>query len=220
MLSQPPEVLAAQAALCLELGDGRGPVVAIDGLAEGQPRVDVAAPDQRGLLANLALVLHDAGFDVEVADLGTWDDGVVIVSFRTDAGGGIDAAELAARMRRQLGSALSGQPRPRAVVAWDDELSPWHTVCRVQHDDVPGLLADLASAFAASGVEVHAAHAVSEDGRATNTFDLTDGHGHRLDDRARARVEAAIHGGASSSAGRVRWSPFHRAAASKPGDVG
>ena len=106
VLSQPPEVLAAQAGLCLELGEGRGPVVAVEADPDGRRRVDVAAPDQRGLLAHLALVLHDASLDVELADLGTWDDGVVVASFRTDVGGGIDAAELATRMRRELGSAI------------------------------------------------------------------------------------------------------------------
>jgi Kef-type K+ transport system membrane component KefB len=212
VLSQPPEVLAAQAALCHQLGDGRGPVVAIATDAEGEHRrVDVAAPDQTGLLANLAIVLHDVGFDVELADSGTWDDGIVVVSFRIGSGDGPDAVGLASRMRRQLGSAPSSHPRPTASVDWDDQLSPWHTICRVEHSDVPGLLADITTAFAGCRVEVHAAHVVSADGRATNTFDVTDTHGSKLDLRTQTLVEETIRGGSTSSSRRPRWSPFRKA---------
>ena len=207
VLSQPPEVLAAQAALAVRLGDGRGPFTVVDGDGT-RGRVDVAAPDQPGLLARLAAALHHAGCDVEVADLGTWDDGVVVVSFRVASREGLDAARLTGLFHDQLRAPLVGTARPDASLAWDDQLSPWHTICRVEHPDVPGLLADLAVAFAVGGVEVHAAHVESSAGRATNTFDVTDVHGNRVGEALRIVVEAAVHGGGVKVAPRRRWSPF------------
>lgn len=206
VLSQPPEVLAAQAGLCLRLGEGRGPAVAVEsGGPDGLERVDVAAPDQKGLLANLSISLRDAGREVVSADLGTWDDSVVVVSFRTTGTASSDAGELASSMRRQLGAALVSSAHPGAAVEWSDELSPWHTVCRVEHPDAPGLLADIATAFAAHGVEVHAAHAATTEGRALNTFDVTGARGVPVDERTRAAVEDTIRTGRVGQVRRAGW---------------
>ena len=68
-----------------------------------------------------------------------------------------------------------------ASVAFDDGVSPWHTVCEVRAPDRPGLLHEIAAAFAAAHVSVHAARLSADGGVVVDRFDVTTANGEKLD---------------------------------------
>jgi [protein-PII] uridylyltransferase len=206
VLSQSTAALARQADLA-ERADHLGdPAVAVHPVANspGSWRIDVAASDARALLARVARGLHAAGHDVRQADLGVWDDGVVVTAFRTSTVQEVHEQDVVGCIRMALHQPVRPEPRAGVVVDWDDLVSPWHTVCRVTGPDEPGFLADVAAAFAVAGVVVHAAHVSSMDEAAVNTFDVSDESGDRVDAARRARVEAVISGG-EEAVRRRRW---------------
>ena len=206
VLTQTPAALAAQAALGEQ--HRRGAVWGVDVVDEGDGafRVDVAAADQHGLLAHLARALASADLDVRSADLGVWDDGAVVASFRVQGDADPQVDQLVRLIEDASATATHGRPRPRADVSWDDQMSPWHTICRVTDIDEVGLLADLAAALSVAGCDIHAVHAVSSDGRTIDSFDLTDGHGAKLDTDTRRQAEMAIAGGSQSATRPRRFS--------------
>jgi hypothetical protein len=61
--------------------------------------------------------------------------------------------------------------------------------------DQPGLLHTLAAAFAAAGVNVHAARITGHDGVALDEFQLTGRDGAKLDRGAEDAIIAALRGG-------------------------
>ena len=82
-------------------------------------------------------------------------------------------------------------------LAFDDEGSPWHTLCTAEGPDRRGLLHALTTAFATAGASVHAARVATVEGRVTDVFELTDAHGRKLDQSAKERVRRALAQGAS-----------------------
>jgi UTP:GlnB (protein PII) uridylyltransferase len=61
--------------------------------------------------------------------------------------------------------------------------------------DRPGLLHALTSAFAAAGVNVHAARIATDGSQVVDHFDLTDRRGAKLDEPTKARVlDVVVHG--------------------------
>jgi UTP:GlnB (protein PII) uridylyltransferase len=101
---------------------------------------------------------------------------------------------------------LSAAPVADAELAFDDDASPWYTLCQAEAPDRPGLLRSLAAAFAASGVDVHSAHVSSEAGRALDRFELTDQRGRKLDEATKGALEAAVADGVRGWR-RRGWSP-------------
>src|SRR5581483_7936489 len=146
LLSQDATALAQHARLACSLGH-RDAIAAI-----GDGRIDVAARDRFGLLASVTGVLTEAGLDIAGAVVVTWPDGVALESFQVGGEWLPDAERLGDAIEASLRAPLVSQPLPDAAIAFDDAVSPWHTVCEVVAPDKPGLLHSLATAFAAADV--------------------------------------------------------------------
>jgi UTP:GlnB (protein PII) uridylyltransferase len=140
------------------------------------------------------LVLAEAGLDVRQATLATWGDNLALASFR------VDGPEPQAEELRTSLLAAPHRSTPAAAtdvkVSFDHQGSPWHSLCRVEASDRPGLLHTLAAAFVSVGVNVHAARITGEGAVALDEFELTGRDGGKLDAGAEAEVVAALAHGA------------------------
>ena len=173
-------------------------------------RVEVAARDRPGLLAVISGVLADHGLDILDAVVATWPDGAALDSFRVRRAQ-LNPARLtpdelekiAPPEPTALESDITGAfniplevlPNPEADVRFDDDASPWYTLCEVRSPDRRGLLHNLTAGIASAGADVHSAHLVTISGLAVDRFELTDRDGHKLDDMGKQRVLNAIRGG-------------------------
>ncbi len=202
VLSQAPADLARQAALCEQLGSASGPLVEVTPRGDTW-RVDVAARDQAGLLAAQASALSRVGLEVIGADLGVWDDGRAIAAFEVVGKPGIETDTLAAHLAQDLRGPAALRPLPDAQITWDDQLSPWHSVLRVETPDQPGLLAALAAAISLAGLDIHSAHVATAGERAVDQFDLSGPTGGKVDAATQAAAAELILTGAGP-AGRSR----------------
>jgi Kef-type K+ transport system membrane component KefB len=202
LLSQSSADIARHAALVEPL-PARGRVrVAVSPEVAGSWRVDVACRDQPGLLATVTGVLFDAGLDVVDAIVATWGDGGALESFAVRAPDAPDPAALQAAVERALGRPLSSPPVAGITASFDDDASPWYTLCEVTGPDHAGLLHRLAVAFSAAGADVHSARVATVDGRVTDRFELTDRRDAKLDEPTKAKVRAAL---AAGVVGRRTW---------------
>lgn len=173
-------------------------------------QVDVAAHDRPGLLAAVALALAEHGLDVLDAQVATWADGAAIESFRVTAEHPPATEHLETAVRAALDTTLSSGPVVGAEVAFDDEASPWYTLCRIEAPDAPGRLHSLAVAISAAGASVHAAQVFTSDRGLVDRFELTDRRGAKLGAKAQAHIVAGLREGARVPAGR--WPRRHRTA--------
>ncbi len=191
VLSQSPADLARQAALCERLGSTAGPLVEV---TPGQAtwRVDVAARDQAGLLAAQASALNRVGFQVIGADLGVWDDGRTVTAFEVAGAPHIATDELARHLAQDLRGPVAHRALPEASITWDDQLSPWHSVLRVETPDEPGLLAALAAAISDAGLDIHSAHVATTGSRAIDQFDVSGPSGGKVDPAAQTAAAQLI----------------------------
>jgi UTP:GlnB (protein PII) uridylyltransferase len=202
--TQTSEDIARQAQLLEPLparGTARVRVTPAD--APGEHRVEVASRDQRGLLAIVTGVLHDSGLEVRAAVVATWADGGALESFVVRSPDAPRADRLRLALEASLGTPPSCGPVPDAGVAFDDDASPWYTLCEIRAPDRPGLLHAFATSLAAAGADVHAARVTTVEGWAVDHFELTDRNGRKLNDAVRARVRGSLLGGVKSS--RRRW---------------
>ncbi len=78
-------------------------------------------------------------------------------------------------------------PAPDLEIDFDDDGSPWHTLCEIRGADRHGLLHMITVGFAAAGVTVHAARIETTAGVAIDRFEVTDTDGRKLDDARAAR---------------------------------
>jgi [protein-PII] uridylyltransferase len=163
-------------------------------------RVAVAARDRSGLFVDLADALAAAGADVVGARVATAGDGTALDVFEIQDGGGapygqaeprrltrlIRALEAAARGGVPVAPAPTAPPNPRraafdvrptAMVDLDE--SPTAAVVEVSGADRPGLLADLARAFAIHGLSIRSAHIAGFGERAVDSFYVTDATGRK-----------------------------------------
>lgn len=203
LLSQDPDAIVRQVAL-IEPVPTRGRFrVALTPVtdSEGSWRVEVGGRDTIGLVAMVTGVLERFGLDVEDAVIATWGDKGALQVFRAKPGVGRampSESELRAAVEAATARSLSAAAVPDAVVSFDDHASPWHTIAEVRATDRPGLLHALAVAFAAAGVDVHAARVTTTDELALDRFDLTDRAGRKLDERLKAVIRSSIRDGVST----------------------
>ena len=160
-------------------------------------RLDVAWQDRPGLLAALTHALTAAGVAIDDAVLATWPDGAVLDSFVVRSEAPIDTDVLALAIDVALEGSLEVGPSPDATVELDQGASPWHTVCEVRMEDRPGVLAALASAFAAAGIEVKAASVSVQDGLVVDRFEVTDRAGGKLTPEHGERFRSLLRTGSS-----------------------
>ena len=204
LLAQSPADLARQAAL-LEPVPPRGrvrvtalPVASDDGhRPDSRWRYEVASRDRFGLLADVTGVLAGFGLGVENATVATWPDGGALESFEVQAERD-DLPEtwmLEEAIAGALEHDLTSEPNPDARVAFDDDASPWYTLCEVRSPDLPGLLHAITVALADAGVDVHSARVSTVGGEAIDTFEVTDRNGRKLDGDRQTAVARAVNDG-------------------------
>jgi [protein-PII] uridylyltransferase len=207
VLATPPADLARQSALCEP--PPRPDEVRVSVLAAGDHRwrVEVVARDRVGLLAADTDVLTEAGLDIVEATVATWGDRCALASFLASSETEPAAETLEERLRLALKRPRSTVPLPDATVTFDGQASPWHTLCRVEAPDSPGLLYGVTAAFAAAGASVHSAKITTVDGMADDHFALTDANGHKLAPSAEEEIRRTVAAGRTAPGAGLwaRW---------------
>ena len=208
LLAHDAEALARMASLVEPLPARNEARVAVLPAGPGCWRVELACRDQRGLLAAVTAALAEAGLDVLDASVASWPDGGVADAFTVRAPAAPDPAELRLRFEDARKRPLLSPPITDAVVTFDDESSPWHTLCTVEAADRPGLLHTLAVAFTSSGVDIHSARITTDAGTARDHFELTDARGEKLgtdhEDAVRRALLAGVAGSRRARRGKAR----------------
>ena len=188
---------------------GRLPVVAAQPhAARGALEVFFLAADRDGLFAAATAALEGEGYAVQEARILGTPSGRALDSFvLLDAhGAGHDAACIA-RLCTRLEAALRAPGAPRIAQTMPRRLRHFQRAPRIQCEparagtrtrlalrgsDRPGLLADIAEAFVASGVRVHDARIATFGDIAEDYFELTDRHDRPLDAAQCERLHAAL----------------------------
>lgn len=199
LLAHEPEALARMAGLVEPLPGKDDARLRVLPAADGTWRLELACRDQRGLLAVLTAALAGAGLNVLDASLASWADGGVADTFTVRSEAPPDPDELARQITAARKRPLSAPPVADAVVTFDGEASPWHTLCTVEAADRPGLLHTLAVAFAVSGADVHSARVTTKGNTAHDAFQLTDGRGEKLGPDDEQAIRRAILSGVTGS---------------------
>lgn len=198
LLAHEPATLARHATL-IEPVPGQDQVrVNVEATANPQMWiVEVAARDQRGLLARLCAGLADQGYEISSASIATWSDGGVVDTFTVSSPIRPDPAALAVALNRRLEGRLE-----RVIVPADDETTlrfsldnnsnPWHSVVVVTGLDEPRLLQNIATAFAEARIDVHHAR-VNTDGTAiTDRFEVSTRKGRKITQQMLARAVSRL----------------------------
>jgi [protein-PII] uridylyltransferase len=206
LLRQDAPTVASHAAL-IDPTPGRAAVkVATTRTLDGW-RVDVVARDQPGLLAKVTGGLADVHLDIADADVVTWPDGTALESFGVGSHLLPTADVIADAVTNSLRSDRATPGVVGVHVEYDDDASPWHTLCETRAPDRPGLLHSIAAAFAAVGVNVHTARATTDGDVVCDVFAVTDRHGSKLDQRTKAAIEEALRVGVRPGRQRFRRQP-------------
>jgi Kef-type K+ transport system membrane component KefB len=197
LLAQDAADVARQAALFAPLPAAGRAHVAVAQMEGHEWRVEVASRDRPGLLATVSGVLSDSGLSVQDAVVATWADGGALESFRVlpTKRTPPDADALTAAIVEAFGRPLEAPPTPGAEVVFDDDASPWYTLCELRCVDCPGLLHSITVGFASAGVDVHSARVGTVAGQAVDRFEVTDRNGRKLGEPAKRAVIEAITGG-------------------------
>jgi Na+:H+ antiporter len=199
LLAQEAADVARQAALLEPLPPpGRARVAVAELEREGHEwRVEVASRDRPGLLATVSGVLSDSGLSVRDSVVATWGDGGALDSFRVlpTKRTPPNADALTAAIVEAFDRPLEAPPTPGAEVVFDDDASPWYTLCEVRCVDCPGLLHSITVGFTSAGVDVHSARVGTVTGEAVDRFEVTDRNSRKLSDPAKRAVIEAVTGG-------------------------
>lgn len=160
----------------------------------GDLQITVAVPDQVGTLATVAGVLAVERLSVRsavitsVGDLGISQWSVAgsapdPVRLRDRLGVALrDDADLVRRLAARDSTAQHGPKHQPSRVDLLPEASETATVLQVRAHDRPGLLYDVATAIAATGVDIRSAHASTLGAECVDVFYLTDRDGSPLED--------------------------------------
>jgi Kef-type K+ transport system membrane component KefB/glycine cleavage system regulatory protein len=197
--------LARQVALCDPLPRPSDVRVAVTPSGERPDLwwVEVVARDRSGLLARETAALTALGLDIIGAILAVWGDGCALASFLVQAREPSTEA-LVAALTHALAQPLDSVPANGVTLDFDDDASPWHTICTVKARDQRGLLHSLTTAFAAAGADVHSARVVTAGDAVADLFELTDAKGHKLTPATEERVRALLAAGVTERRRRFR----------------
>lgn len=203
VVSQAADDLARQAALADPPLARRCVRAAVTPIEPGVWRLDVAVPDEVGLLAKQLALLAERGF--EVLDVATvvWPDGMSLSTFRVQGDHRPQGDLLADDIAASLPAPVSPLALPDAVVTFDNTSSPWHTVCSVRSDDAGRALLAAAKAFALTEVNVVAARSTEVDGQVVRVLELTDKRGNPVLDATQDRIREVLTTG-QATGGRRR----------------
>ncbi|MFT3853750.1 MAG: alpha/beta fold hydrolase [Ilumatobacteraceae bacterium] len=176
VLSEPPDVLAGDLALCHpRVRPGEVRAVARELPGGERFRLTVVAEDRRGFLADTTAVLASAGVSVETASAMTWPAShLALHALTVRSDGGIGAGEwelIGQRLRASVDAAVPTPFRPsgRARVTRGGG-SADTTIVRVSAPDDVGLLSAICRWFADEGVSIEAAGIDTANGMANDVF--------------------------------------------------
>jgi [protein-PII] uridylyltransferase len=183
-----------------------------EGSRPGVSELLVVAADRAGLLARIAGSLAVAGLSIVTAQVFTTEDGAAVDLFEVQ---GVFERQIDERrwreFRNTLRKAIDGRvdlehqvrekrapyPPPKVetpvTVEIDDDASEHFTVVEVGAPDRLGLLFDIATVFAARGLDVHVAKVATYAGRVVDAFYVRDAVGRKLEDPDEVgRLERAL----------------------------
>ncbi|MHB1991600.1 [protein-PII] uridylyltransferase [Metallibacterium scheffleri] len=205
---QRPEQAAWQSAALLAAAGALPVVAAQPDSVRGGLELFFLAADRDGLFAAVTAALEREGYTVQEARILGTPSGRALDSFvLLDAQGGPGSAERAAHLCARLEAALKAPRAPRARQAlprrlrhfqraprirFEDSATPARTRLALRTSDRPGLLADVAEAFLASGVRVHDARVTTMGETADDYFELSDRHDRALDATRREALVRAL----------------------------
>ena len=220
LLRETSAAIARQIALFEPLPDPGEARVAITPIDDGSEFwIDVGARDRPGLLAAVTGVLATVGVNVSEALVATWPDGGALESFRIAGASALpEPGYLADQIERSLDAPVVAEPIPGAVVDFDDDSSPWHTIAEIRAPDRIGLLHSQAMAIAAAGADVSAARITTEGSTAIGRFDLNNSVGGKLTEADKDTIRSFIASG--GSAGRRRRISRPRRGSARSGSPG
>ncbi len=156
--------------------------------------IEVASSDRLEVLADATGVLLEAGANVVQAAAVVWDRARVL-SFAIRGFAVSLPDDLEQAMRSAALHPLQSSPITDAEVAFDNDASPWHTLCDLAAPDRMGLLHAIAVAAAASGTDVRAALVRTESGRAVDHFEIADRRGNKLNARSQEELTRLLRSG-------------------------
>src|SRR6185369_9413076 len=172
----------------------------------------VIAADRPGLLAAMTTAIAASRLEVHKAQIHsrTLSDGTVqavdLFWVRDRVNGAQGAARTMPKLERDLGSVITGQVKPRDLVATRGSSSPWaerpapnvlteisvdnrasasQTVIEILTRDRPGLLFALANALHELGLSIAVAKINTEGNRVADVFYVTEADGSKIDPGAR-----------------------------------
>jgi Kef-type K+ transport system membrane component KefB len=192
--------IARQVALLEPLPGQRESRVAVTPV-DGGPEywIDIGARDRPGLLAAVTGVLAGLGVNVSEALVATWPDGGALETFRISSPHPLPTSDhLAYEIEDSLDHPLIALPNPDAVVEFDDDSSPWHTIAEIRAPDRAGLVHSLATAMAAAGADVSAARITTEASTAIGRFDLNSSDGGKLTEPDKDLIRSFITAGGAA----------------------
>jgi Kef-type K+ transport system membrane component KefB/glycine cleavage system regulatory protein len=166
--------------------------------------VDVSARDRTGLLAWTTKALAARGIEVERCVIATWPDGGAIQSFEISTPTVPDPARLAHDIEGAIGSSLEAEAMPEQSIEFDNEGSPWYTLCEVAGPDRRGLLHALTTAMSVAGATIHSARIITVGGRVLDRFELSTPAGEKLPDGVLNRIRANLQDGVAAKSARHR----------------
>jgi UTP:GlnB (protein PII) uridylyltransferase len=108
-------------------------------------------------------------------------------------------ADLEDAFAEALKPAPVAEPAPDLEIDFDDDGSPWHTLCEIRGADRHGLLHIITVGFAAAGVTVHTARIETKAGVAIDRFEVTDTDGRKLDESQQQEARRAIWSGSAAT---------------------
>jgi Kef-type K+ transport system membrane component KefB len=232
LLATPPADVARHVMLMEPLPRRGTARVTVVPLGNREGRIEVAARDRPGLIAVVSGVITELGLDVTSATMATWPNKEALESFDVRLAPSTpalpDEVTITTAIEQAYSQPLESPPQPDLELTFDDDGSPWHTLCEVRGRDRPGLLRSVAAGFAVSLVSVHSARIETRADVAIDRFEVSDVDGRKLDEAHKRAAIAAIHNGVHAQANgrhrRPRWlrrrsSAQHRGLRDSPSEV-
>jgi [protein-PII] uridylyltransferase len=202
--------------------DAKGELIALSAESDdfrAVTEIVIYTPDHPGLFSKLAGAIAVSGGSIVDAKAFTTVDGFALDVFSVQDSEGEPFGDPArvARLRATIVEVLSGEIRPRAVLAeraptrrasafnvqprvnFDNDASTTATVLEVEGLDRQGLLYDVTHAIFESGLSISSAVIATYGERAVDAFYVRDGFGHKIIHPERlksvqGRVVAALEG--------------------------
>jgi [protein-PII] uridylyltransferase len=203
--------------------DTRGDLLALSAESDdfrAVTEIVIYTPDHPGLFSKLAGAIAVSGGSIVDAKAFTNTDGFAldVFSVQDSEGGPFGDPARVERLRQTIAKVLSGEIRPRSVLAnrarktrvnafkvqprvsVDNEASTTASVLEVEGLDRQGLLYDVTHAIFESGLSISSSIVATYGERAVDTFYVRDGFGHKIVHPERlksveARVARALEGG-------------------------